>query len=217
MFTGLIEEIGTVKRAERSGEGFLLSVSAAKVVEGTRTGDSINVDGACQTVMSVENDSFRVFCSRVTAEVTTLASFTAGRRVNLERALAVHSRLGGHFVQGHVDGRGAVRNAARDKTGLALSIEAPAGLLRYIVPRGSVAVDGISLTVVSVGRFAFDLYLIPETMAATTLPERRPGDEVNIEVDILAKYVERMLGSGGGPHAGNDDRLREKLLEEGYL
>lgn len=217
MFTGLIEEIGIVRRAERAGEGLAISIAAARVMEESAVGDSICIDGACQTVTAIRAEEFEFFCSRVTAGLTTLGGFRPGRRVNLERAMSMRSRLGGHIVQGHVDGRGIVRNARRDAGGLALEISAPPEILRYIIPRGSVAVDGVSLTVVSLNPGVFSLYLIPETMRNTTLPEKSSGDEVNIEVDVLAKYVERLLGRGGAQSPSSDESLKKKLAEEGFI
>mgnify|MGYP001092494072 CR=1 FL=1 len=219
MFTGLIEEIGTVSRVERAGGGLYITISSRVVTQGTATGDSISVDGACQTVTAVSPSSFTVFCSKVSADVTTLGSFGAGRRVNLERAMTPQSRLGGHLVQGHVDARGTVARVTPDAQGTAMEISVPPGLAAYLVARGSIAVDGISLTVVSCTERSFGLYLIPETLARTTLPSRNAGEEVNIETDILAKYVERMLALRGrdSKSPSSDASLRRTLAEEGYL
>ncbi len=217
MFTGLIEEIGIVRRMERAGEGFTLTLAAARVREESAVGDSICIDGACQTVTAMRADGFDCFCSKVTVEVTTLGGFRPGRRVNLERAMTMRSRLGGHIVQGHVDGRGRVRGVRRDTGGMAMDISAPPEILRYIVPRGSVALDGVSLTVVSLDAGGFSLYLIPETMRNTTLPEKQTGDEVNIEIDVLAKYVERLVGRGAAQPSASDDALKKKLAEEGFI
>ncbi|HSV95410.1 MAG TPA: riboflavin synthase [Spirochaetota bacterium] len=218
MFTGLIEEIGVVKSLESAQTGATLSVSAARALEGTAVGDSISIDGACQTVTRLAGGTFSVFCSSVTLQTTTLGSFGPARRVNLERAVTPNGRLGGHIVQGHVDGRGTVRAVRRDPDGTGIDIAVPEALSRYIVAKGSVAVDGISLTVVSLLPTGFSIYIVPETAAKTTLYERKAGDAVNIEVDILAKYVERMLSlrSSDKPTARDDD-LKRKLLEGGYL
>lgn len=218
MFTGLIEEIGVVKNLEVTGTGATLTVSALRVLEASAVGDSISVDGACQTVTRTGSGTFSVFCSKLTLQVTTLGSFVPGRRVNLERAVTPGGRLGGHIVQGHVDGTGSVGRVRRDSEGIGIEIKVPEALSRYIVAKGSVAVDGISLTVVSLLPDGFGIYIIPETVAKTTLQERKAGDAVNIEVDILAKYVERMLSprSSEEPRS-NDDDLKRKLLEGGYL
>jgi riboflavin synthase len=212
MFTGLIEEIGVVGSAAKSGNGFDISVECRTVLEGIAVGDSISIDGVCQTVTSFSKDSFTVFASAVTVSVTTLAAKKRGNRVNLERALSASGRLGGHIVQGHVDSIGRVEKVLRDSRGLSLAIAAPAELMRYIAAKGSVAVNGVSLTVVSENGRSFDIYLIPETIQKTTIQELATGDEVNIETDILAKYVEKSINS-----ANADDRLMKKLAENGFV
>ncbi|MBP7738982.1 MAG: riboflavin synthase [Spirochaetes bacterium] len=217
MFTGLIEEIGTIAAVSRAGDGLRLTVRAERVLEGTRVGDSICINGACQTVTALDGSSFTVFVSSVTASVTTLGSFKANRKVNLERAMTPSSRFGGHFVQGHVDGRGAVRAVEKDSMGRGVIIDAGTDLTRYIVAKGSVAVDGVSLTVVAADEKGFSLYFIPETLENTVLSEWKTGAEVNIEVDILAKYVERMLRSGKADDRSNDGALMKKLMEEGFV
>ncbi len=219
MFTGLIEEIGVVSGTVDSGSGLVLTIEAGKVLEGTRIGDSISINGACQTVTSLAGRTFSVFVSPVTASITTLGSFRPGRKVNLERAMTPASRLGGHFVQGHVDGTGKVEAVRRDAAGMTANIAVEAGLKKYIVEKGSVAVDGISLTVVSAIPSGFSLYLIPESLSGSTASGWHSGDPVNIEVDILAKYVERMLtGMKGSPGGKADDgKLLKKLMEEGFF
>ncbi len=218
MFTGMIEETGLVTGIVRSGEGLSLTIAAREVLEGTRVGDSIAVNGACLTVTVVDAGGFTLFVSPVTASVTTLGEFARGRKVNLERAMEASSRFGGHIVQGHVDGRGRVDRVERDSRGMRVTVAVPPELRRYIAARGSVAVDGVSLTVVSLASSGFTLYIIPETLRKTVLGEWKAGGEVNLEVDILAKYVERMLdrtGEGGG--GSGDGGLKSKLAEEGYL
>ena len=213
MFTGLIEEKGLVKSIKRQGEGYLLEVSAEKILEKTAIGDSISINGACQTVTEISSASFTVFVSKVTASLTTLGDFTPGRRVNLERAMTPSSRFGGHFVQGHVDGLGAVSSLLRDSEGLEVLIEADMEVMRYVVAKGSVAVDGISLTVVSVSNKGFTLYLIPETLNNTIISDWKKGSKVNVEVDILAKYVEKMLKGG----ENKEDALKKALYESGFM
>lgn len=220
MFTGLIEETGRVAGVVRAGGGINITIGCERVLEGVRTGDSICINGACQTVTAADRGSFTVFASAVTASITTLGSFTPGRRVNLERAMTPGSRFGGHFVQGHVDGRGRIDRIDKDAMGMSVRITAAPVVLRYIVEKGSVAVDGISLTVVSCDNAGFTLYLIPETMGNTIASGWKTGDEVNIEPDILAKYVERMLqpGNAGTGHGedGNESGLMRKLAEGGF-
>jgi len=219
MFTGLIEEIGKVAAVSRAGDGLHLTIQAERVLEGTRTGDSICINGACQTVTALDGRSFTVFVSAVTASVSTLGSFTAGRKVNLERAMTPSSRFGGHFVQGHVDGRGTVDAVEKDSMGMRVRIAAGPELGRYIVGKGSIAVDGVSLTVVSADDTGFTLYFIPETLGNTIVSEWKTGVEVNIEVDILAKYVERMLrpGTDNADGRSGDRNLMKKLAEEGFV
>ncbi|MBN2079209.1 MAG: riboflavin synthase [Spirochaetes bacterium] len=218
MFTGMIEETGLVAGITTSGEGLSLTITAREVLKGTRVGDSISVNGACLTVTAVDVGGFTLFVSPVTASVTTLGGFTRGVRVNLERAMAASSRFGGHIVQGHVDGRGRVDRADRDARGMRVTITAAPELRRYIAAKGSVAVDGVSLTVVSLTSSGFMLYIIPETLHKTILGEWKAGDAVNLEVDILAKYVERMLDpAGAGGEDPGDRGLKKKLAEEGYL
>ena len=215
MFTGLIEELGVVKNVERGPDGTLFTIGAEKVLDGTRVGDSIAVNGACLTVTALGSDAFTVFASRVTCEVTTLGSFPRGRRVHLERALSFSSRLGGHLVQGHVDGTGSVTAVKKDSSGQEIAVSAPGEIMRHLVARGSVAVDGVSLTVVSLTSGGFVIYLIPETLKNTVLAELKSGDPVNIETDILAKYVEKMLG-GGKDDGERDASLMKKLMEGGF-
>ncbi len=217
MFTGLIEEIGTVTGLRREGEGYLLAVAAEKVLQDMNKGDSVNVNGACQTVTEFTGSGFSVFVSKVTAAVTTLGSLAPQKKVNLERAMSHQSRFGGHIVQGHVDVTGKVSESVRDSSGLKLVVTVDPSHDRYIVSRGSVAVDGVSLTVVEAGKGSFTLYLIPETLGSTTLTDLKRGDIVNIEVDILAKYVEKMMTLDRVK--GKEDRdgaLKRKLFDEGY-
>jgi riboflavin synthase len=221
MFTGLIEEIGQVAGITRAGSGMYLKIAAACVLEGIRMGDSICINGACQTVTAVDGRFFTVFVSAVTASVATLGSFTPGRRVNLERAMTPGSRFGGHFVQGHVDGRGRIGRIDTDSMGMRVSISVGPEIGKYIVDKGSVTADGVSLTVVSLAEKGFVLYFIPETLANTIVSEWKTGDEVNIETDIIAKYVERMLQimKSGGQSGGTtgDGSFLKKLMEEGFV
>ncbi|MFW5771213.1 MAG: riboflavin synthase [Spirochaetota bacterium] len=218
MFTGLIEEKGVVTGVQKATSGIIISIKASIVTDGTTRGDSISVDGACQTVTATGDGSFSVFASDITCNLTTLGDFKAGRIVNLERAMSASSRFGGHIVQGHVDGKGEIVSVKPDPSGVAISISVAPGLSRYMVAKGSVAVDGISLTIVSIEDNVFTLYLIPETVSETTLPAKKVHDAVNIEVDILAKYVERMLqGSSIKEEEKRDSELARKLMEEGYM
>ena len=192
MFTGIVEELGTVREAAANR----LVIAAATVLADTRLGDSIAVNGADLTVVERTIDAFAVDLSAETLERTNLGSLKPGDAVDLERALTPASRMGGHVVQGHVDGVGTVASFGGKPEERVLSVELPAALARYIVEKGFVAVDGISLTVTEVRDTAFSAAVIPYTFDHTVLRFRRVGDPVNIEVDILAKYVERLLPKG---------------------
>jgi len=221
VFTGLIEETGSVVSIKESGEGKILEVKGDMVLRETKRGDSISINGACQTVVSMTENTFSVFVSRVTLAVTTLGDFKPGRIVNLERALTLSTRLGGHIVQGHVDFTGKVKKISRDSQGVEIDISVSEANMKYIVEKGSIAVDGISLTVVEIEKEGFRLYLIPETLEVTNIGSWKNGDIVNIETDILARYVERILQFGrieqGDEPGANDESLLKKLAENGYL
>lgn len=194
MFTGIVEEMGTLSARDGSTTatgGVRLVFNAAVVTEGTAVGDSISVNGCCLTVVDQGPGWWAAEAVAETLARTNLADVGVGDPVNLERALALGSRLGGHLVQGHVDGVGEVVQAAPD-----LRVKAPEEVRRYLVEKGSVTVDGISLTVVGVTTDGFSVAVIPHTMAVTTLGRRRPGDRVNLEVDVMAKYAERLLAAG---------------------
>ena len=191
MFTGLVADLGRVDAVDADGDGVTLSVRtrlAAEIAEG----DSVAVNGVCLTATAVDDGSFQAEVMRETLRRSSLAEVAAGADVNLELALRASDRLGGHIVQGHVDGLGAVRAVEEDGFARVVTIEAPAELLRYVVEKGSIAVNGVSLTVVEVSGDAFSVSLIPETLERTTLGAAAPGAPVNLEVDVVAKYVERL-------------------------
>jgi len=206
LFTGIVEEVGTVRTASPSQ----LVVAAARVLEETKKGDSIAVNGACLTVTEVSPDSFSVDVMPETLRRTNLGALRPGHRVNLERPLAVGDRMGGHFVQGHVDGMGKVLSAMPENKALVVRYEAPPEIMRYVVEKGFIAVDGVSLTVVECNATSFKVSLVAYTLENTNLGQRRPGDVVNLEVDIIAKYVERLRGAGSGI-------TLEFLAEHGFL
>lgn len=214
MFTGIVEETGRVQAVEARAEGRRLRIKAAKVLEDLRQGDSVAVSGVCLTAAEIDGSGFRADVSRETLERSTLGEARVGTLVNLERALRVGGRLGGHIVQGHVDGTGVVRVMEERGGGdWWLEVAAPEEVARYLVYKGSVAVDGISLTVARVEGPVFAVAVIPHTWTHTTLKDARPGVRVNLEIDILAKYVERLLGN----MEGRPERLTvEKLRELGY-
>ena len=194
MFTGIIEELGVIT-AHSAGK---LALRAPKVAQGVALGDSVATNGICLTVTAIESDRFWVDYSSTTREVTTIGSWRVGDRVNLERALTLGSRLGGHLVAGHVDGIGRIV-AIHERQGVHVSIALPEDLTRYLIPKGSITVDGVSLTVVAVHAGHFDLTIIPHSLENTTLQDRRPGDRVNLEVDLIGKYVERLMGGSIRP------------------
>ena len=218
MFTGLVEEVGTVLRlVRRGGEGATLTIRAERVLEGTRLGDSIDVNGACLTVVELGARQFAVECMPETVERTTVGGLRPGDEVNLERALALGDRLGGHLVLGHVDGVGIVRAATRRGIALEVRVSLPPELQGYVAAKGSIAVDGISLTVTDVTDEDFGLGLIPHTLAQTTLRSVSAGRRVNLEADVLARYVRGALlaGVGGGARWGTGGVAAGGLTEEG--
>jgi riboflavin synthase len=200
MFTGLVEDLGTVARTDRRSDALVLTIRPARLDVGEiGLGESIAHDGVCLTVTDrvvAERGraTYDVLAGAETLARTTLERVRVGTRLHLERALAVGGRLGGHMVAGHVDGTGDVVARRDEGANLVLTIAAPPALLRYVVVKGSIAVDGVSLTVNRVDAGAFDIALIPHTVGATTLGERRPGGRVNLEVDLIGKYVEKLLG-----------------------
>jgi riboflavin synthase len=216
MFTGIIEELGRVRSVEKRGEGVRVTVEARVVTEGTREGDSISVNGVCLTALDVRADSFAADGSRETLQRSTLGNLRAGSAVNLERAVTPATRLGGHIVQGHVDARGRFLSAEEHGGSWTVRIGYPPEVARYLVFKGSVAVEGVSLTVAALAEDHFEIAVIPKTWAVTNLSRLRAGDHVNLEADIIAKYVERILSAGGRRGEGGDGLTLEKLSEFGY-
>ncbi|MFT4084896.1 MAG: riboflavin synthase [Nocardioides sp.] len=197
MFTGIVEELGTVAGIEQQGDAVRLRIEAARVLADAAPGDSIAVNGCCLTVAARDQDTWTADVMQETLDRTSLAGAGRGDRVNLERAVTPSTRLGGHIVQGHVDGVGTVLRREPSEHWELVTVALPAGLARYLVEKGSITVDGVSLTVVSVSEDSFTVSLIPETLARTTLGTRAVGDPVNLEVDVLAKHVEKLLAGGG--------------------
>ena len=196
MFTGIIEEIGTVKSLEKTSSVYRLQVSAAKIASGIKPGQSISVNGACLTVVNRDNDSLYFDIMQETIKQTTLGLLKSRDKVNLERALRADGVFDGHFVSGHIDETGAIMKKQTKAADTIIEIEAPEQILRYIILKGSVALDGISLTVSAQGANSFCVNLIPYTLENTTLGFKKQGDKVNIECDILAKYTDRLLTQG---------------------
>jgi riboflavin synthase len=195
MFTGIIEELGSVRSIEERGENARLVINARVVTEGTNHGDSISVNGVCLTALDIEPDSFAADVSRETLQRSTLGSLKRGAPVNLERAVTPATRLGGHIVQGHVDARGQFLGVENHGESWTLRIAYPNEIARYLVFKGSVAVEGISLTIAGLTDDHFEIAIIPKTWEVTNLSHLKPGDAVNIEVDVIGKYVEKLLSS----------------------
>ena len=214
MFTGIVEETGIVERVQKGSSSAVLTVQAIKVLEGTEVGDSICVNGVCLTVTSLADGRFTVDVMHETLNRSSLAQLRCGSRVNLERAMRADGRFGGHIVSGHVDGVGRITEIHRDDMAIWYTVQAEPRLLRYIVEKGSVGIDGISLTVATVNADRFQVSVIPHTVRMTTLGEKRSGDLVNVENDVIGKYVERLLP------ARQEDRkssvTREFLARCGY-
>jgi riboflavin synthase len=192
MFTGIVRERGTVAALEPVEDGMRLVVEAPETAGGTAIGDSISISGVCLTAVDVSDGQVAFDAVPETLARTTLGAAVGGTEVNVEPALRAGEPLGGHYVQGHVDGVGAVRAVEREGEGLRVAIEAPHDLLRYCVLKGSIAVDGVSLTIAGLADVAFEVALVPHTLEVTTLGTLALGDRVNLEVDVLAKYVERL-------------------------
>ena len=196
MFTGIVEELGVVEALVDQGDAVRLTVRGPHVTLDAGLGDSIAVNGCCLTVAERDQETFTADVMRETLDKTSLGALAPGDRVNLERAVTPQTRLGGHIVQGHVDGTGQVLSRTPSEHWEVVEVSLPAELARYLVAKGSITVDGISLTVVEVGADSFTVSLIPETLARTTLGFKQPGDPVNLEADVIAKYVERLLSAG---------------------
>ncbi len=197
MFTGIIEELGTVASIELRDDGARIRVASELVTSDTNEGDSIAVNGVCLTALDVSPEGFSADLSQETLDRSTLGTLAEGSRVNLERAVTPSTRLGGHIVQGHVDGRGTFISAEKNGDFYTVKIGYPEELARYLVLKGSVAVEGISLTIASLGDDHFDIAVIPKTWQMTNLSTLKPGDAVNLEADVIAKYVERMTSFMG--------------------
>jgi len=215
VFTGLIEEMGTLHQVippPNSG----LRIEAGVVLEGTRVGNSIAVNGVCLTVTSMDSRSFTVDVMPETLRRSNLGLLQPGSRVNLERAMRADGRLDGHLVQGHVDGQGKIARKTREGNAIWIAIEAPPEVMRYLVPRAFIAVDGVSLTVARLEGSRFSISLVPHTQAHITLPTHPVGYAVNLEVDILAKYVERLLGHSEVPARSDGEMSRDFLERHGF-
>jgi riboflavin synthase len=213
MFTGIIEEIGTIKSVHRGSKSICLTIGAEKVLQDTKIGDSINTNGVCLTVVSFNKGVFSVDVMPETMRRTTLKELMSGSKVNLERALKLSDRLGGHLISGHIDGIGIIETVYEEDNAIWFKIKAESSLLKYIIEKGSVAIDGISLTVVNVDDRSFQVSVIPHTQGVTVILDRKTGDTVNLECDMIAKYVEKVTS-----HEKSQGNISmEFLAEQGFL
>jgi riboflavin synthase len=215
MFTGIIEELGVVANIKRSGESFVLTIDAQKILKDVHLGDSISVNGVCLTVTSFTNSQFTVDVMPETVKASSLQSLKRGSKVNLERAMAAGGRFGGHFVSGHIDGTGVIKSKRPIENAVYFEIEASQEILKYVIERGSIAVDGTSLTVFGVTDNAFTLSLIPHTLTESIIGLKESGDIVNLECDMIGKYVGHFLTSRQNTGSKkNQSGISASFLEE---
>ena len=216
MFTGLVEEVGTIQGIRRGRRSCVLTIGCREVLKGAKTGDSIAVNGVCLTVTSVGSGCYTADVMAETMDRSSLGRLSQGDLVNLERAMPADGRFGGHIVSGHIDGTGTVQRIEADDNAVWFTVGAEPGLLRYIVEKGSVAIDGISLTVAYVDEECFRVSVIPHTRQVTALQDRQVGDPVNLECDIIGKYVEKLLTHPQQPRKEEkkESRITEKFLRQ---
>ena len=215
MFTGIIEEIGTVVRLDRGPRSVRLTIAGQIIFSDLKLGDSVAANGVCLTASAIHGSQFTADIMPETLERSALGTLRPGSRVNLERALPADGRFGGHMVMGHIDDMGKIIRLRRDDNAIWLQIEASGDLLRYVIPKGSIAIDGISLTVARVDDRSLSVSIIPHTAECTTLAERQPGDPVNLEVDLLGKYVERLLNYNA-PEPAKPGLTADFLAKHGF-
>ncbi len=217
MFTGIIEEIGRIDSIKKGTQSAVLGIRCQKVLEGTKIGDSIAVNGVCLTVTSLHEQGYTADVMAETLERSSLGSLSKNSPVNLERAMAADGRFGGHIVAGHIDGTGKIRDIRRDETAVWYTVEAEPQILRYVVEKGSIAIDGISLTVARVTDRDFSVSIIPHTQGETSLRFRQKGDIVNLECDVIGKYVEKLMKPAGITTSVESNITDTFLMEHGYI
>jgi riboflavin synthase len=221
MFTGIIEEIGELRRIYRQGQAMVLTIGAKLILSDVKPGDSISVNGVCLTVIAYDTDSFSVDVMPETYRKSNLRMLQSGSRVNLERAMAVNGRFGGHIVQGHVDTPAVILSRTPEENAVVFRFEpVKKDIFKYIIPSGSITIDGISLTVVEVMDHSVSVSIIPHTLAQTVLQDKKPGDTVNIECDVLSKYMERLLSFpsvGTDRGSGTVNSKRQSSMTVDYL
>lgn len=216
MFTGIVEELGKIKAVQKGEKSSVLTIEASKILENTQLGDSIAVNGVCLTVTAMTENSFSADVMAETMRKSNLGSLSVGSAVNLERALTPLTRMGGHIVSGHIDGTGTITSYAKEDNATWVTVRADSNILKYIVQKGSVAIDGISLTVAYIDDICFKVSVIPHTSQQTTLLSKGVGNTVNLECDVIAKYVEKLLGFKEADNKENDISL-EMLAEYGFM
>jgi riboflavin synthase len=219
MFTGIIEGLGTLSALRPAGRGRQLVIDSDFVLDGTKPGDSISVNGACLTAVSIAGGRFQVDVSQETFSKTTFGASRIGDRLNLERALRFSDRIDGHLVSGHIDGMGTIARLTPVDNAVIVTVDVPETVSRYLIEKGSVAVDGVSLTINKCRENGFEVSIIPHTAKLTTLPKKKPGDAVNIETDMIGKYVERfLLNNKRDPDPGKTSTLDLAFLQKtGFL
>ena len=216
MFTGIIEELGTIRAIRRGASSAVLSIGAGTILDDLKVGDSVAVNGVCLTATQVDGGGFTADVMHETLDRSSLARLAPGDKVNLERAMAAGGRFGGHIVSGHIDATGTITDRRRDDNAVWYTVSAPGALLRYVVEKGSIAIDGISLTVAEITERDFSVSVIPHTAAVTVLGGKRPGDPVNLEADLIGKYVEKLLRPAQAPPARRSALSLEFLAEHGF-
>lgn len=215
MFTGIIEEMGYLVQVESGSTSGKIRLKAHKVLEGTKIGDSIAVNGVCLTVVELFGDGFTADVMPETLKRSNLGQLAPGSRVNLERAMAMDGRFGGHIVSGHIDGTGKIKKVWREQNAVWYTVDTPKEVMRYIVEKGSIAIDGTSLTVALVTENSFSVSIIPHTLGETVLGEKKAGDTVNLENDIIGKYVEKLM-QPKEPETGESTLTKDFLIRAGF-
>lgn len=218
MFTGIVEEVGTIKEIKKGSKSAILTIKGDVVTKDSKLGDSIAVNGVCLTVTSLSGNIFTADVMAETMRRTSLGDLSAGSKVNLERAMAANGRFGGHIVSGHIDGTGTIQNFLREDNAVWVTIGAESKILKYIIEKGSIAIDGISLTVAYVDESCFKVSIIPHTASETTLLAKKVGDVVNLENDVVGKYVEKLLGYKDEKESKHSSGISEDfLIKNGFM
>lgn len=220
MFTGIIEEIGTIKTVRNGSVSARIGISGSKIFSDLQLGDSVAVNGVCLTAAAIQGNVFEADVMAETLRRSNLGELRSGSRVNLERAMAAGGRFGGHIVSGHIDGTGTITDMRREENAVWVTVRAPASIIRLIVEKGSIAIDGISLTVADLGTDYFKVSIIPHTGEETILLSKKPGDVVNLENDVIGKYVERLMSFGAeeaAPAPRSSGLSLEMLAENGFI